>query len=146
MAALGEHWHWELSLTDTDISIVSDPNSEEKTVSFGLEKLRHMTVDQLEVILRHEWGHVVLKHHEWDEQFKASRDQSESPEVWKLVANVAADMEVNSTLAPLLEAAGLADIAFIPGHGPYAYFPPGLKAEDYANMIITSPEIMAKMR
>jgi len=148
MAAMGEHWHWALAIDDTSFSIVSDANakSEDKTFNFDPDRVREKTLEQLEVILRHEWAHVVLAHADWTKRFIADRDTSETPKVWILVTNTAADLEINSALYADLVSAGLGDEAFVPEHGMCENFPHGLKADDYASLIMASPELMAKMR
>jgi len=146
MAIMATHWHWAIALDNTSFSITSDPKSEDKTFYFDPDKVREKTLEQLEVILRHEWAHVVLNHHEWTEKFIEARDNSETQKVWRLLTNVATDLEINSMFSDLYEKSGLGEEALIPGKGDFAGCPMGLKAEDYANLIMASPELMAKMR
>jgi len=106
-----------------------------------------MTMDfaRVEVILRHEWGHVVLGHGERGKAFVAKVNDPDNAKIWKSAFNCGADLEINSGLIQEIVAAGLRDECFLPGYGSCTAFPPGLKAEEYARLVMADQDLVHAM-
>ena len=99
----------------------------------------------LVVILRHEWMHQKLDHEARGKAFLDELSETENRKVWDWAFNAGADLEINSGLKTDIEQAGLQDEAYVPGHGDYRDWPPGLKAEEYARRIMATPDLRANV-
>ena len=71
---------------------------------------------RIEIILRHEWGHVARGHHDREKAFVTEINDPDNAKIWKTAFNAGADMEVNSGLIAEIVAANLADECYVPGY------------------------------
>ena len=100
-----------------------------------------MTPDQIEFLLRHEFGHVVLNHAARCSAFLAEINDPDNWGIWLALFGFGADLEVNSGLIDESMKAGMHD-ATLPGHGAYKEFPVGLTAEEYVLRIMDMPDLL----
>jgi hypothetical protein len=138
IAALRAHeWIYTESLTVMAIGpddIVICPHS-----------MMEMSLAQIEVLLRHEWGHVARQHHEREKTFLAEINDPDNAKIWKAAFNCGCDMEINSDLRADMIAANMETEGYLPGYGSCTAFPVGLKAEEYARLVMADADLLHAM-
>ena len=138
IAALRAH-NWIFDLSMTVMSIGTDD------MLICPYDVMAMDPAKVEVILRHEWGHVFRGHGERGKAFVAEVNDPDNAKIWRVAFNCGGDLEVNSGLIPEIVAAGIQDECYVPGYGSCATFPPGLKAEEYARLVMADSDLLQAM-
>ena len=106
------------------------------------------TVEQVAILLLHEWGHIKFDHLTRWRALRAFRAELNDPgnhPVWHIAWNIAADLEINAALLKQYGAAMLEDDGVFPGFGLYADIPADLKAEEYFQLIRATPALWASV-
>ena len=102
-----------------------------------------MTVDQVAFVLRHELAHVLLNHHAREKAFRSQMPDNVSHQSWAFAFRVACDLEANSGLLDVMAQCGLQDTGAVPGYGAFTHLTTGLTAEEYAQIIVAAPALLA---
>ena len=112
-----------------------------KTLYISPHAVIDMSFDRIELLLRHEWGHVVRKHSARCGEFITEMNDPANALIWDVLFGFGADLEVNSELVEDILKVGALD-ATLPGYGTYKEMPIGLTAEEYVHRIIDTPDLL----